>query len=567
MSFRRTIQLFCLAVFLLLMTAAVVGVLPSHPLDFFLRLDPSLAAASVIAGRYFSPGFVPAVVLILLCPFLGRFFCGYVCPLGTTLDGGDKILTVTYKHQQKSKKLRTVKYLLVVFMLASALFGVSLVFAASPLSLATRFYGLLIQPILAIATNETMSLIQPLLDEFDLNLLLMAQVDTPRFATQLFILSFFVLLFGLARFTPRFWCRYICPAGALLALASGKPLIRRSVSSECNDCGKCARSCPMGAIPEEDFAHTHHRECIVCLQCRNVCPERAVSFEMGGKKPEVGKTALSLSRRGFILSGLTGAGTAAVGITGLESLYGKPGEGQVAPHMLLRPPASLPETEFLSRCVRCGECMIACPTNTLQPIWLKSGFTGMFSPALTARRGFCNPECHLCSEVCPTEAIRSLPKSERTWAKTGTAAILRHKCLAWEQEKSCMVCDEVCPFDAVVFKKEPGIPVAVPVVVENKCAGCGYCEYHCPVQNQSAIVVTPMGEMRMAEGSYKRHGQALGLQISLAKKQKPDQAPPETEYDPDGTAPGFETDESTQPAPGFEADTSTGPAPGFETND
>jgi ferredoxin len=182
--------------------------------------------------------------------------------------------------------------------------------------------------------------------------------------------------------------------------------------------------------------------------------------------------------------------------------------------------------------------MTACPTNTLQPIWFQAGLTGLFSPAITPRRGFCNPECNNCGTVCPTGAISKLTKKERIWAKTGTAVIFRQKCLAWEHRKSCMVCDEVCPFKAVEFIKEQGNPVPVPQVVEEKCAGCGSCEHYCPVQNEAAIVVTPMGALRLAKGSYAEQGRRQGLRLSL--KPAADQGPALKEAaPPSGPAPGF----------------------------
>ena len=145
-----------------------------------------------------------------------------------------------------------------------------------------------------------------------------------------------------------------------------------------------------------------------------------------GRHPRL-KPAFSPGRRGFLLAGLAGAGTAVVGLTGLNSPYGKPGPGLVAPPGLLRPPGSRPELDFLARCVRCGECSAACPTNTLQPIWLTAGWPALFSPVLTPRRGPCDPHCWRCGEVCPTQAIRFVSPRERIWAKTGTAMIFKAK--------------------------------------------------------------------------------------------------------------------------------------------
>ncbi|MBW1819970.1 MAG: 4Fe-4S binding protein, partial [Deltaproteobacteria bacterium] len=402
---------------------------------------------------------------------------------------------------------------------------------------------LLVHPVLVFLSNEILSLIHPLAEWLDMDTLIFMQIATPRFATQFFILAFFGALFFLAKASPRFWCRNLCPSGALMALLSKKPLIRRDVSDDCTDCGRCANSCPMSAIMPEDPRVALHEECIVCRTCENTCPENAILFDRVRSEQVLEKHRFSFTRRQFICSGLFGAATATVGLTGLNSLHGKPGPGQVAPQGLIRPPGALPEMGFLAQCSRCGECMAACPTNTLQPIWLDAGFMGLFSPGLNLRRSYCSPECRMCGEVCPTDAIRSLLKNERIWAKTGTAVIFRRKCLAWEQQKSCMVCDEVCPYKAVEFRKEPGNPVPVPQVREEKCAGCGYCEHFCPVQNQSAIVVTPMGALRMSEGSYIAQGKSQGLNLSITTKSEYGLQPRIKDWGK-GFAPGFEDDES-----------------------
>jgi ferredoxin-type protein NapF len=299
----------------------------------------------------------------------------------------------------------------------------------------------------------------------------------------------------------------------------------------------------MAAIDPERPESTRHGECIVCRTCEAVCPEKAVSFEWKRRAERSDHTPadrFSPIRRQLVSTGLIGAGTAVISLTGLTSLYGKTGEGQVRPPGLIRPPGAVPEMAFLSRCVRCGECMVACPTNTLQPIWLDAGFPAIFSPALTPRRGFCDPHCHRCGDVCPTGAIRSASPSDRIWAKTGTARIYRQKCLAWEFQKSCMVCDEVCPYDAIAFRKEAGNPVPVPHVMEHKCAGCGYCEHFCPVQNRAAIVVTPMDALRIDRGSYEAEAKQKGFELRL--KPEGQTAPLPTDHSDihPGGAPGFD---------------------------
>ena len=560
MRFRRLIQTISLVLFLGLLVAAIYNLAPGLPVDLFLRLDPGLAAGTLLSARTISWIMVPALVVVLVTLLAGRVFCGYVCPMGTTLDGMSRCLGRPVKGRRMWSWLPPAKYLVLIFILAAAVCGVSLIFLAAPIPLITRFYGLVLHPVLALTGEAAHRATLPLWESLNWSSLVYAQPQAPRFATQLFVLIFFVALFALGRFAPRFWCRYLCPSGALLALFSFKPLVRRRVSEDCTSCGLCARSCPMAAIDPDQPQATRRRECVVCQTCVKVCPVKAVTFAAHGPAPQTAE-AFSPGRRSFMLAGLAGAGTAAVSLTGLSSPYGKPGPGMVAPPMLLRPPGSRPEMEFLARCVRCGECSAACPTNTLQPIWLTAGWPGLFSPALTPRRGPCDPHCRRCGEVCPTQAIRLLTPRERVWAKSGTAMIYRQKCLAWEQHKICMVCDEVCPYDAIDFMREPGNPAPVPHVNEDKCAGCGYCEHHCPIQNQAAIVVTPLGALRPAHGSYEQLARSQGLSLTL----KPPNAKPTVTSPEPTTAPGFEG----VGAPGFEGEGAPGfdqPAPGFDAS-
>lgn len=536
MSLRRVIQLFSLFLFLFLLFAALTFVSTAWPVDLFLRLDPSLVTLTALSARALLPTFLPVVVLLGATLILGRFFCSHVCPMGTTLELLGKLKLFAVKKKTSLNRLNFIKYLLLGFLLGGPLLGVSWVFIASPLSLITRFYGLFIYPVLSFFMEGGLYILRPLAERLDWNTLTFARIATPRFATQGFIFVFFVALVALEYFSPRFWCRTLCPSGALLSLFSLKPLIGRRVSEDCTNCGKCARVCPMKAIESETPKATRYGECIVCLTCEKICPEKAIHFPL--LSPETGDPLPSFlpERRHFLLAGFTGALAAASSLTGLESPGGKPGPGKVAPAGLLRPPASLPEKEFLARCVRCGECLAACPTNTLQPLWFQAGWMGLFSPALTPKRGYCIYDCRQCSLVCPTGAIAYLAPKERLWAKTGTAVVYKEQCLAWEHKKGCMVCDEVCPFKAVEFHFQEGNPVPVPEVREERCTGCGYCEYYCPVQNQSAIRVSPMGAIRLAKGSYLETARRQGLNFSL-RQAKSLEYPPAPKGDTPGPAP------------------------------
>ena len=88
---------------------------------------------------------------------------------------------------------------------------------------------------------------------------------------------------------------------------------------------------------------------------------------------------------------------------------------------LVRPPGALPERAFLQRCVQCGACMRACPTNALQPCALEAGVEGLWTPRIIAKVGYCEYNCNLCGQVCPTGAIQLLPIDAKKETKIGLA--------------------------------------------------------------------------------------------------------------------------------------------------
>jgi MauM/NapG family ferredoxin protein len=549
MRFQQAAQAASLAIFLMLLAKA--GHIAGS--DIFLQMDPAMTAATALAAQTLAWIWLPAIVVIVSAFFFGRIFCGHICPMGTTIDTADRFVSPKPRPSKEADTpLLQIKYYVLAFVIGSALMGVTFVFWAAPLSLITRFYGLVIYPVVLLLTDYAVSAFYPVASHFDIRTLMFLEISPPKFATGFFVLVFFAAVFAAARISPRFWCRYICPSGAILALAARKPVMRRQVTSECNQCGMCARYCPMGAIDPEKPEKTNHSQCIVCKKCAHICPKNAVLFSTNHQKNNICTQCISPGRRQMLLSGLAGAGTAAVTLTGLTVVAGdQSAKGAVRPQRVIRPPGALPEPQFLSACIRCGNCMAACPTNTLQPLWFDAGLLGIFSPAVIPRKNFCDPLCTACGNACPTAAIQILSQSQRPWAKIGTAVIFRQQCLAWEYKKSCMVCDEVCPYDAVEFEKKPDLPYPVPHVIEDRCAGCGHCEHACPVYNQAAIVVTPMNALRLGPGmSFESEAKTRGFSLKLhpkdpAKPQEPffdtysgqqDASPFET----NGTAPGFD---------------------------
>ena len=124
---------------------------------------------------------------------------------------------------------------------------------------------------------------------------------------------------------------------------------------------------------------------------------------------------------------------------------------------IIRPPGSIPEDKFQAKCIRCGECMRVCKTNGLHPTILEAGLSGMWTPQLIPRIGYCAHDCVLCTKVCPSGAITRLSKEKKQRLAIGKARIDRNRCIPWVgyarlpdldknwEDVSCGVCEEVCP--------------------------------------------------------------------------------------------------------------------------
>ena len=155
----------------------------------------------------------------------------------------------------------------------------------------------------------------------------------------------------------------------------------------------------------------------------------------------------------------------------------------------LRPPGALPEDGFMSRCNRCQKCVQVCPTRVIFPAAAEYGFTKINTPVIVFKGGYCN-SCLKCSRICPTEALR--PVTEKT-LDIGVAVIKEKDCVAWGWV-GCTVCVDKCPLKAVYLNDSKQ-----PVIIPEKCNGCGICQKECPSTSLGrgikgkGIIVEPRG--------------------------------------------------------------------------
>jgi len=466
----------------------------AHRVNLFFKLDPLATLVNVLAGHALYRGLAWSLVILIPAFFLGRFFCGWICPMGSVnhfLGGirSESKRRKTLIASNRYKKWQTVKYFLLVSGLLATLWRSSMAGWINPFSLLVRSMGLSILP--AAASKKYYVVYQP------------------HYWFSVLLCAVFVALLAMNLRVTRFWCRALCPLGALLGMAARWSILGlHKDAATCNQCSRCLIGCQGGDDPIGGAAW-HKAECHLCMNCVAACPHGSLQFRFFRRSqpsPEIVGT--SLGRRSALAAVLTGL--AAAPMLRAEAVLGKRRNER-----LIRPPGALDETDFLSRCIRCGECMRACPNNALQPAFTEAGLEGLWSPVVTPKIGYCEPSCVLCTEVCPTGAIQELTSRQKGWAmgngessapvRVGTAVYDQSLCLPWAKATDCIVCVEWCPVTPKAIYVENAKIVDAdgktrtlrrPHVDPSRCVGCGACEYACPLQEQPAVHVTCSGESR-----------------------------------------------------------------------
>ena len=489
---RRFVQaLSLLAFFLLFLGASRLAIAPSLVALPF-RLDPLTMLAQTLASRRLLATSALALLTLAFTLVLGRAWCGWLCPLGTLLD-----VFTPRRPKPSSERLepwRAWKYLLLLAVLVSALFGSLTLLILDPLTLvfralASSLWPALDQVVTALeraayrfealrpAVNWLEGVLRP-------NILPLSPVHAGAGIAIFLVLAAILALNWLA---PRFWCRSLCPLGGLLALVSKAAIVRRHVDPACTGCAVCARKCPTGTIRADRGFASDPAECTVCMDCVDACAKGTNAFRAGSPKPAW--EDYDPSRRQALTT--IGASILGVGLLFIDPRRDHP------PSYRLRPPGVV-EADFLKACIRCGACVRACPTAALNPAVMDAGWEGVWSPVLIPRLGYCDYSCNACGQVCPVQAIPPLPLEAKRQQIIGVAYIDQNRCIAWADRTDCIVCEEMCPVPEKAITLEPAtVPgangaefqVKLPRVDRARCIGCGICEYKCPVAGEAAIRV------------------------------------------------------------------------------
>jgi ferredoxin len=518
--------------------------------DLLFQLDPLTHLYLLLAGHGL-PQWAWALAALVLLFAVSRLFCGWLCPLGALLDfvsgvrGRLRLLGARGKRHALDQPTRHRALLpanfdiyLLVFLLVLAAFRKPLLWLLDPIVFSFKFLTVILLPVLDAPLRAAYNGLdarlymqdwwRPASDAYQR---FFTSYHQPTYTdTTLFLLCTAAII-GLEFWQKRFWCRYICPLGALLRLTYKLHPLRRRIRPDCSYCLRCEDACHFGGTPEDD--------CLYCMECIESCAPGKISFLPGragfnppgsvgraslpailagragfnppepsrglksalpdipvgqasclpsspaGWKPALPKDAYRARIAGELQPdgvsrrlALQYAAGALVAYPVLRLLDGR----TELPADFIRPPGvlaqaatpELAEALFTELCIKCGQCMKACLTNGLQPALTEAGLSALWTPRLISRLGYCEFNCNLCGLVCPTGAIPKLALAEKQKQVLGTAYFDRNRCIPFITPHNCTVCEEHCPTaEKAILMREAAPPFWPPDRAGNAISGSG----------------------------------------------------------------------------------------------
>lgn len=416
--------------------------------------------------------FLPAVMavnsavvisLVLLTLLFGRIYCSVICPLGILQDGisflgkGKNKTPFKYKKELKWLRYGIWAAFVIVFVLGIQ-WAVALL---APYSAYGRMIQSLRHPYLATAITAAVTL---------------------------------AVVFALSFKGGRTYCNAICPVGTTLSFFSRFAMFRPVINtSKCVNCGLCEKKCKASCIDSANHRIDYSR-CVDCFDCMENCHAKALTYGFAWKKEIPDQVGGDNGRRAFVAGTVMAVGAAALKEIEAKAQGGKKLDGgfaEILPKAAIdretpiTPPGSKSVKDFYRRCTACQLCVAQCPNKVLRP---STDLEHLMQPEMGYEKGFCRPECTLCSEVCPSGAITKINREEKTAYHIGTASVNPELCISANGKSRCGKCASMCPVGAIMMVDTPEGHKR-PAVSEEVCIGCGACEQYCPSRPISAITV------------------------------------------------------------------------------
>lgn len=383
--------------------------------------------------RVIADFFVIALILFLIIAgltfFCGRIYCSLFCPLGILQE-----ITGFIKQKLIKKQCREQINFPLKYFIAAIVWGILL----GGSTIAIKY----IDPYTIFGSAMTGTI---------------------------FGITAVVLVIIAVLLKDRIFCTNFCPVGTILGLISKISLNKIYISEVCVSCGQCERNCPSGCINSKE-KKVDNETCIKCLKCLEVCPKGGIKFGIAPKKD----VKFSIKRRQLIIAGTALALFGSMIKAGIEI------KDKIVEKLkdVILPPGAVNKETFFNKCLNCNLCVENCPQKILVKANDEYG-----AVHIDYSKGVCDYNCHKCSEVCPSGAIKKLTLEEKQKTRIAMAMINEDKC------SQCGECVKACPVHAII--KENGKP---PVLNAMKCIGCGNCKKTC---HFGAIEIFPIKEQKL----------------------------------------------------------------------
>lgn len=439
--------------------------------------------------------FILITVLIIITLVFGRIYCSVVCPLGVMQDLIACIGRIGKRKRNKysySKALTWLRLSILILFILALTTGLGWIVALiDPYSSYGRIISNLVSPVYT-AINNVFALLAEKTDSYAFYHKDFRMISIPVFTTACVSL---IALTILAWKNGRTYCNTVCPVGTILGYLSKFSWFKPAINTnKCTNCGLCARRCKAACIDTKAHEIDYSR-CVTCMDCIDNCSQNAIKYKHITKKRSYEKedtVHVDSSRRNFLTAtGLVLLSSAVKAKEkafdgGLAKILDKQVSKRINP---IIPPGAQSLRNLSNHCTSCQLCISLCPNDVLRP---SEDMDTFMQPVSSYEKGFCRPECTICSDVCPTGAIIKIDKAEKSSLQIGHAVWIKENCLPLTEDVECGNCARHCPAGAITMihsKAGDNESPMIPMVDTEFCIGCGACENLCPARPFSAIYV------------------------------------------------------------------------------
>ncbi len=457
------------------------------------RLMHAQLVPALLAGMW-----VLAAVLLLSALLFGRLYCSILCPLGILQDVIGRCQRIVLGIRRKGKRKYDAKatyrkpnnWLRYGFLAAVVplFFGITtVVLLLDPYSNFGRMATGLFKPVYVWGNNVLAGILNA-----RGNFSVYPVAEYAMWPITIFAGVVLVILTVLVLGRGRLWCNTVCPLGTVLGFLSRYSIFGiRIDSNKCNHCNRCTDRCKAECIDQRNLTVDASR-CVTCYNCIGTCNQKAIGYRFrygktaaqpAGTKPAAARQNYDAGRREFLKR--TATSLAVVPLVRMQARV-QGGGATAESRRYPLPPGAV--DNFTDKCTACQLCVAKCPMQVLRPSYLERGLTGMMQPHMFYEVDvYCNYECTVCGDVCPTGAIAQLTVEEKKIRQAGIVHFVKRECIVHSELQDCGACAEHCPTGALVMVPFRGT-LTIPQTHTEFCIGCGACESICP-KHELAIYV------------------------------------------------------------------------------